>query len=63
MASNYNPAYAAQYKRKHVDRIAFEVPKGKKEVLRAEANKRCISINKLLVTALENQYGIDLGKK
>ena len=63
MTSNYNPAYAAQYKRKHVDRIAFEVPKGKKEVLRAEATERNTSINKMLVTALEKQYGLDLSRE
>jgi DNA-binding CsgD family transcriptional regulator len=56
------PFNRGKYAKECIDRIAFEVPKGKREVLRAEANKRCISINKLLVTALENQYGIDLGK-
>ena len=56
------PFNREKYAKERIDRVAFEVPKGKREVLRAEANKRCISINKLLVTALENQYGIDLGK-
>ena len=64
MASkNYYPEYAAQYKREHVDRIAFEVPKGKKEVLRAAATERNTSINKMLVTALEKQYGLDLSRE
>ena len=56
------PFNREKYAKECIDRIAFEVPKGKREVLRAEANKRCISINKLLVTALEEQYHIDLGK-
>jgi len=58
----YNHAYAYLYKREHVDRIAFEVPKGKKEVLREAAAVRNTSINKLLVASLEKQYGLDLSR-
>jgi len=58
----YNTAYAYLYKREHVDRIAFEVPKGKKEVIRAAATERDTSINKMLVAALEKQYGLDLSR-
>jgi len=56
-------AYNIKYKREHIDRIAFEVPKGKKEILRAAAAARGTSVNKLLVTALKKQYGLDLSKE
>jgi len=58
----YNPAYTAEWKLENIDRIAFEVPKGKKELLKHVASRNNISVNRLITEALEIQYNINLAR-
>ena len=58
----YDPAYAKEWKLENVDRIPFEVPKGKKEMVKRAASKRNVSVNRLITEALEIQYNINLAR-
>jgi len=51
------------WERDNLERVAFNVPKGKKEVLKETAAKHNRNINQTIIASLENQYGIDLGKE
>ena len=51
------------WERDNLERVAFNVPKGKKEVLKDTAAKHNKNINQTIIAALENQYGIDLSSK
>lgn len=55
-------AYIAEYKKNNYSAVQVILPKGKNKVLKAEAKKRGISISKLIINALETQYGLDLSK-
>ena len=45
--------YMNQYKKEHYDTIRFDVPKGMKSQLQAEATKRGMSLTKLIMASLE----------
>ena len=42
--------------------IKATIPKGKASSVKAEAAARGISVSQLIIDALENCYGLDLGK-
>ena len=48
------------YKKANYERVVYQVPKGKREILQREARK---SVNAFITEALEAQYGLDLSKK
>ena len=61
--------YINDFAKEKYDRIAFQVPKGKREILKTLAKERNItddrgkvSVNRLIVEALEQTYKIDLSK-
>ena len=62
MAFNENE-YNANYKKTNYDRVICQVPKGNRDIIKAEAAKRGKSVNALITEALEAQYGLDLSKK
>jgi len=62
MANNYDPVYASQWKHANVDRIPFEVPKGRKEIIKNIASQHNVSVNRLIADALEIQYNINLAR-
>ncbi len=54
--------YDYEYGRAHYDVIKATIPKGKASSVKAEAAARGISVSQLIIDALENCYGLDLGK-
>ena len=56
-------AYDNEYTRTNYDRVILSVPKGRKADLKKEADMRGISVNRLIVEAVENYYKINLSKK
>lgn len=59
--------YTSDYTRTHYDQIMVKVPKGKKEVLRQLAadkgitdRKGQVSVNRLIIQAVERTYNVDL---
>lgn len=57
-------------RKKHYDQVMILIPKGKKELLKEEARIRDIrdsqgklSVSRMIVLALEKQYGLDLHTK
>lgn len=62
MAFNENE-YNANYKKTNYDRVIYQVPKGNRDIIKAEAAKRGKSVNALITEALEAQYNLDLSKK
>ena len=68
MAFNQNK-YIQDFIRDNYDRIDVRLPKGKRDVLRQLAmehnitdDKGKVSVTKLIIQAVEAQYGIDLSK-
>lgn len=62
--------YIADYIRDNYDQVMLKIPKGKKEVLKALAAENHItddrgrtSVNRLIIEAIEEKYGVDLGKE
>lgn len=55
-------AYNDEYNRQNYDRIGLRIPKGKKAVLQAYAEKNGISVNALIAQAIEEYTGIPLTK-
>ena len=55
-------AYNDEYNRQNYDRIVLRIPKGKKAVLQAYAEKNGISVNALIAQAIEEYTGIPLTK-
>lgn len=62
--------YDNSYQRDKYDVIKILIPKGKKELLKEEAETRDvrdskgkISVSRMIVLALEKQYGLDLHTK
>ncbi len=51
-----------QYNRENYFKVALRIPKDKKDVLQALAKKEKISVNKLIINAIEKEYGIKLSK-
>ena len=62
-ASKEQLQYIRDYKKEHIERIRLEIPKGKKDLVRETAEKNNVSMNRLIVSALETQYNIDLSKE
>ena len=69
MAHNHN-SYTSNYTKENYDQVLFKIPKGKKELLKQEAEIRDIrdsqvklSGSRMIVLALEKQYGLDLHTK
>lgn len=61
--------YVAKFLSENYDEVKFRVPKGKREILKTLAkehnitdDKGKISVNRLIVEALEQTYKIDLSK-
>ena len=54
--------YRAEFQRENYYRPTIFIPISKKDVVKAEADKRGISISQLVIDALERCYGIDLSK-
>lgn len=52
--------YDNEYKKYNYDKILFEVPKGKRQVLKDYAKKNGISVKEMIVTAIESVYGLNL---
>lgn len=61
MAFDIN-AYKQEYNRINYERVPFDVPKGKRDELRALAKREGMSVNELLKTAVLKTYGLDLSK-
>lgn len=55
-------AYKNEFTRQTYDRLSVVVPKGKKAVLKAYAEKNGISVNALITQAIEEYTGIPLSK-
>lgn len=55
--------YINEFKRKNLDRIPIEVPKGKREILKKIAIDHNTSVNQLVIGAVEEKYKIDLTTK
>lgn len=61
--------YIDEYVKENYDRVTIKIPKGKKALLKDLAVKHNItdakgkiSVSRMIVEALEEKYGIDLGK-
>lgn len=52
-----------EYNRNNYFKVALRIPKNKKDVLQTLADIEGISVNKLIINAIERQYGINLSKK
>ena len=62
---NYYMSYDAinKYNREHYEKIAVRVPKGKKAIIENLANLTGLSINALILSAVEEKYGVNLVTK
>lgn len=61
--------YVTNYIRDNYDQVMVKIPKGKKAILKRVATQRNItdakgrvSVNRMIIEAIETQYGIDLSK-
>ena len=55
-------AYKNEFDRQSYDRVALNLPKGKKAMLKAYAEKNGISVNALIAQAIESYTGIPRSK-
>lgn len=55
-------AYKNAYNRENYDRVKILFPIDSKEKIKAEAAKRGLSVNELIVRALEEKYNLNLHK-
>ena len=69
MAHDHN-SHSQAYDKENYDRVVFKLPKGKRTLLKQEAEIRDIrdsqgklSVSRMIVLALEKQYGLDLHTK
>ena len=69
MAHDHN-SYSQAYDKENYDRVVFKLPKGKRTLLKQETEIRDIrdsqgklSVSRMIVLALEKQYGLDLHTK
>lgn len=53
-------AYKRQFDKENYEQVNFRVPKGKRDVIRKLSEEKGISANKLIISALEIVYHIDL---
>ena len=52
-----------KYNREHYEKIALRVPKGKKAIIENLAKLTGLSINALILSAVEEKYGVNLVTK
>ena len=52
-----------KYNRENYFKVALRIPKDKKEVLQQLADEERMSINKLIINAVERFYGVNLSRK
>lgn len=52
--------YQNEYQKETYDRVSVFVPKGKRNELKRFASQKGLSVNRLIVEAIESYYGIDL---
>lgn len=55
--------YIAEFKKQNYDRVILQVPKGKRKIIKELSSKTGESMNQLIITAVEEKYGIDLSSK
>ena len=55
-------AYDNEYRRQNYDRIAVQIPKGRKDALKAYADRHGETLNSLFVKAVEQYTSLDLSK-
>ena len=55
--------YQNQYNQENYFKIALRIPKEKREMLQELAKMEKVSMNKLIINAIEQFYGIDLSRK
>lgn len=55
-------AYKDEFNRQNYDRVVARVPKGKKALIQAYADKHGISVNALVAQAIEEYTGIPMTK-
>jgi uncharacterized protein (DUF1778 family) len=55
-------SYDNEYRRQNYDRVAFDLPKGKKQVIKKCAVSKGQSVSKFIVKAVEEYYNLDLSK-
>lgn len=62
---NYMSKYEKinKYNQENYFKVALRIPKDKKDVLQNLADSEHISINKLIINAVERFYGVSLSKK
>lgn len=63
MATFDPTSYKNDFAKENYDRVVFTVPKGRKADLKKVADAQGISLNRLIMNAIENCYNIDLSKK
>ena len=55
--------YQNEYNQKNYFKVALRIPKEKKEVLQELAKLEKVSVNKLIINAVEQFYNVDLSRK
>ena len=55
--------YQNEYNRENYFKVALRIPKEKKEMLQELAKLEKVSVNKLIINAIEQFYGVDLSRK
>ena len=52
-----------EYNKENYFKVALRIPKENKQMLQDLADAHDVSVNKLIIQAIEKTYGIDLSKK
>lgn len=55
-------AYKQEFNKQNYERVPFDVPKGKRDEIKALAKQEGLSVNDLSKSALLIAYGLDLSK-
>ena len=55
--------YKMQWQKENTERVVIDVPKGKKDELKALAAQENTSVKGLISSALQEKYGINLDRK
>ena len=55
--------YQNEYNKENYFKVALRIPKEKKEMLQELAKLEKVSVNKLIINAVEKFYGVDLSRK
>ncbi len=56
-------AYDNEYQKNHYDKITFNIPKGKKELIKQLAEREGVSISTLFIEAVEDKFFINIRKE